>query len=227
MKKGSLYAVFYAAVLGVVCALALTAVDGWTADRKDANARAEEVRNILSVLGVPFDAGASADELVAVYDASVRQETRGALEVHSYRHPESGTLSAVRFEGPGLWGPVEGFLCLREDMTTIQAVTFYKHEETPGLGGEISSDAFQDQFRGKSLLGDDGLRGIRIVGDGADGPNEVDAISGATMTSDKVEEMLNALIERMGAGSATGPRGAGDHDAPLARGVRAGGGEDG
>jgi Na+-transporting NADH:ubiquinone oxidoreductase subunit C len=204
VKKGSLYAVAYAAALGITCALALTAVDGWTAPRKAANARAEKIRNILSVLGVPFEAEASADELVMVYEANAQMEERGTLELHSYRHPEDGLLRAVRFEGPGLWGPVEGFLCLREDMTTIHAVTFSRHEETPGLGGEISSDAFRGQFRGISVLDERGERGIRIVGDGADGPNEVDAISGATMTSDKVEEMLNRVIERIGVDESPG-----------------------
>ena len=87
---------------------------------------------------------------------------------------------------------------------TIHAVTFSKHEETPGLGGEITSDAFRDQFRGLSVLDESGLRGLRIVGDGADGPNEVDAISGATMTSDKVEEMLNRIIERIDTGGVIG-----------------------
>ncbi len=200
MKKGSLYAVFYAATLGIICALALTAVDGFTASRKAANARAEEVRNILTVLDVGFDSAATSSELLAVYERDVRTESRGELTFYTYEHPEVGKLSSVRFDGPGLWGPIEGLLCLREDMTTIHAVSFYRHEETPGLGGEISSDAFQDQFRGVSILGPSGVPGVGVVGDGADEPNEVDAISGATMTCDKVEEMLNRIIEEVRAG---------------------------
>ena len=195
MKKGSLYTLIYAAALGLVCALALTAVDRFTESRKEANARAEEVRNILSVLDVPSDDGAPTDELLAVFDASVTEEELGGRAFYSYDHPEKGLLRAVRFEGPGLWGPVEGFLCFEEDMRTISAVSFYKHEETPGLGGEISTTAFTGQFEGLASAGADGSPGIRVVGDGADGPNEVDAISGATMTSDKVEDMLNRVIE--------------------------------
>jgi Na+-transporting NADH:ubiquinone oxidoreductase subunit C len=93
-----------------------------------------------------------------------------------------------------LWGPVEGFLCFEEDMRTISAVSFYKHEETPGLGGEISSAGFTGQFEGLAAVSADGRPGIAIVGDGASAPNEVDAISGATMTSDKVQDMLNRVI---------------------------------
>lgn len=195
--KRSSYSIFYAAALGLVCALALTAIDRATEERKAANARAEEVRNILTVLGVPFDATATAAGLLDTYEANVSEEERGLVSFFVYDNPEAGRLSATRFEGPGLWGPIEGFLCLEEDLTTIYAVSFYKHEETPGLGGEISADWFQDQFRGKSIVDGSGAPGISIAGDGGDGISEVDAISGATMTGDKVEEMLNSLIEEL------------------------------
>lgn len=201
--KRSTYSIFYAAALGLVCALALTAVDRATEERKVANARAEEVRNILTVLGVPFDAGAQAAGLLETYGESVTEEERGAASFYVYDHPEKGRLSAARFEGPGLWGPVEGFICLEEDMRTIYAVSFYKHEETPGLGGEISADWFQGQFRGKSIVDESGAPGISVVG-GADGISEVDAITGATMTGDKVEEMLNGLIEELVGGGGHG-----------------------
>lgn len=197
MKKGSLYTLVYAAVLGLVCALTLAAVDGFTEERKAANARAEEVRNILSVLGVPTSVDSSPDELLGTFEREVKVEERGRRTFYSYEHPKKGLLLAVRFAGPGLWGPVEGFLCFEEDMRTISAVTFYKHEETPGLGGEISSAAFTVQFEGLSAVDEDGRPGIAVVGNGADGSNEVDAISGATMTSDKVEDMLNRVIEEV------------------------------
>ena len=194
MKKGSLYTLMYAAALGLVCALLLAAVDQFTEDRKAANARAEEVRNILGVLGITVGADAGAAELLSVFEDNVTEEERGERTFYVYDHPDKGTLRALRFAGPGLWGPVEGFLCFEEDMRTISAVSFYKHEETPGLGGEISTPAFTSQFEGLSAVAPDGSPGIAVVGDGASGPNEVDAISGATMTSDKVQQMLNRVI---------------------------------
>ncbi len=194
--KGNLYTLVYAAVLAVVCATALTAVDRFTAERRAANALAEETRNMLTVLDVPFDRKASADELLALFAENVRTETRGSLAYYVYDHPQAGTLWAVRFKGQGLWAPVEGLLCLKNDLRTIYGISFYKQEETPGLGGEISADWFQDQFQGK-LVATDTDTGIRIVRDGADADNEVDAISGATMTCDKVEAMLNELIAVM------------------------------
>jgi Na+-transporting NADH:ubiquinone oxidoreductase subunit C len=148
-------------------------------------------------LGVEVAIDSSPEELLAVFEDRVVEEERGDRTFFAYEHPEKGTLRALSFAGPGLWGPVEGFLCFEEDMRTISAVSFYKQEETPGLGGEISSVAFTRQFEGLSAVGPDGKPGIAVVGGGASGPNEVDAISGATMTSDKVQEMLNRVIEEV------------------------------
>jgi Na+-transporting NADH:ubiquinone oxidoreductase subunit C len=194
--KRSSYSLLYAVVLGVVCALALTAVDHATQERKAANAKAEEVRNILGVLGVPFDAKATSEELLKIYADKVTQEKQGSLTFYVYDNPKAGKLYATRFSGPGLWGPVEGFLCLEGDMRTIYAISFYKQEETPGLGGEISSKSFESQFHGKSIVNEQGKPGISIVAR-AEGISQVDGITGATMTGDKVQDMLNSLIDQI------------------------------
>jgi Na+-transporting NADH:ubiquinone oxidoreductase subunit C len=204
VKRGSGYSILYAAILGLVCALALTAVDSFTAARKAANEEAEEVRNILTVLGVPFDDTALSAELLTAYEENVETEQLGDITYYVYDHPEAGRLRATRFRGAGLWGPIEGLLCLENDLRTISAISFYRQEETPGLGGEIGSKTFQDQFRGKSIVDATGAAGIRIVGDGAEAVNEVDAISGATMTGDKVEDMLNDVIGRIAGGGGRG-----------------------
>ena len=81
-------------------------------------------------------------------------------------------------------------------MKTIRGLTFHEQEETPGLGAEITSEAFRDQFKGKPLVNPEGKPGIRIRV-GASGPNEVDGITGATMTCDKVEALLNMTIEKV------------------------------
>ena len=71
---------------------------------------------------------------------------------------------------------------------------FYQQEETPGLGGEIGSRWFQEQFEGKSIADAAGNPGFRIVKPGRPaGENAVEGISGATMTSDRVAAMLDRL----------------------------------
>ncbi len=198
--KDSLHTLLYAVVLGLICATALTAVDRFTADRKEANAKAEKIRNILGVLGVPFNSDASSEELVKIYNDNVSEKPLGELTTYTYR--SSGGKSdvevvAVPFAGPGLWGPIKGFLALDMDKETIVGITFYQQEETPGLGGEIVSPSFRRQFEGKTIRDIKGNPGILIRRGGAKYPNGVNAMTGATMTCDKVEAMLNIVINRI------------------------------
>jgi Na+-transporting NADH:ubiquinone oxidoreductase subunit C len=195
MKQSPLHTLNYSVILGTVCALLLTGMGRLTAPYREANEKAEKMRNILSVLGVPFNPKASSLEMAEVFKQNV-QEVKGQLNLYQYRPAEGDVRSvAVPFSGQGLWGPIEGYLALEPDMKTIRGVTFVHQEETPGLGGEIVSEKFRGQFKGKSAMAPTGEPGIHIRrGGGASAPNEVDAISGATLTCDKVEAMINAAI---------------------------------
>jgi Na+-transporting NADH:ubiquinone oxidoreductase subunit C len=198
--KGSLYALIYAAILGSVCALLLTAAADVTAPYRQANAEAEEVRNVLAVLEVPLPPDISAKQLSEVFKNNVREEKRNGIEAFVRFQPgaqEQVQAIALRFSGPGLWGPIKGFLALEPDMKTIRGLTFYEQEETPGLGGEIAAKWFRDQFVGKSIVDNDGNPGFIIKSSGEAAPNKVDGISGATMTCDKVQMILNELIEKI------------------------------
>jgi Na+-transporting NADH:ubiquinone oxidoreductase subunit C len=196
-----MHTLIYAAALGVACAALLTGAGLITAPYREANEQAEEVRNILSVLGVPFDNRAPSQELVDAFDRSVRREVREELTLYVYVEQEGGgavRAVALPVAGQGVWGPIRGLLALESDMETIRGVTFYDQEETPGLGGEIASDWFQEQFKGKLIRTPEGEVGIRVR-QNADrsASNEVDAITGATMTSERIETILNAAIEQI------------------------------
>ena len=196
--KDNVYTICYAGVLGTICALLLTAVASFTAPYKEANADAQRNRNILNVLQVPYPVEASSQQLVKIFEDSVRLEQSGELEIYRYIPPkdsDNDETVAVGFEGPGLWGPIKGFLALGQDMKTILDITFYEHEETPGLGGEIASSWFEEQFKGKSIVDGDGTAGIIVSSAGEPAANKVDAITGATMTCDKVQAMLNEVIK--------------------------------
>jgi Na+-transporting NADH:ubiquinone oxidoreductase subunit C len=196
--KNNVYTLFYAGVLGTVCSLLLTAVASFTASYQQDNAEAEKNQNILGVLQVPYPAKSSSQELVKIFEDNVLLERKGALTMYRYVPPkDSGNEEtvAVAFEGPGLWGPVKGFLALGSDMRTIRGITFYEQEETPGLGGEIVTAGFRDQFVGRSIVDEAGNPGIIISSGPEPAPNKVDAISGATMTCDKVQAMLNEAIK--------------------------------
>jgi Na+-transporting NADH:ubiquinone oxidoreductase subunit C len=81
-------------------------------------------------------------------------------------------------------------------MSTIRGITFYEQEETPGLGGEIVTEGFRKGFVGKRIHDKEDNVGIVIGKPGsAQEQNEIDGISGATMTCEKVQAMLNEAIE--------------------------------
>ena len=201
--KGNLYTIIYAAALSIACALLLTAASELTAHRREANEQAEEMKNVLAALKVPVDAGVSPQELVGIFEENIRVEKavaeEGGLELYIYS-PKSANgetvAAAVKFAGPGLWGPIKGFLALEPDMKTIRGITFYEQEETPGLGGEIATPAFTSQFEGKTIVDQQDKSGLVILTGKSDlAQNEIDGITGATMTCDKVQEMLNAVID--------------------------------
>lgn len=198
--KGNLYTLCYATLLGTVCALLLTAMATFTQPYKAANEKADEILNILTALGVPLEADVSPTQIDEIFKANVEEEIQG--ENTFYVYSPSGARGkveaiAVAFSGPGLWGIIKGFLALEPDRRTIKGITFYKHEETPGLGGEIETAWFRGQFVGKSIVDESGKPGIIIRRGGGAKSNEVDGITGATMTCDKVQAMLNNVIKKI------------------------------
>ena len=194
--KGSVYTLFYAAALGTTCALVLTFAASFTAPYQKANREAEEVKNILLALNVSVPEKASSEELVEIYEKNVQEQERG--DITTYVYTPSGNNDgaiAMRFAGPGLWGPIKGFLALDPKITKIRGITFYEQEETPGLGGDIVNASFRDKFVGLLIRDDAGNPGIIIKNSSEAAVNKVDGISGATMTCDKVQEMLNEAIK--------------------------------
>ena len=102
------------------------------------------------------------------------------------------TLRIFPLEGKGLWGPIWGYISLKEDLSTIAGVTFDHKGETPGLGAEINTTEFESQFHDKKLFDNGAFVSVKVVKGGA-GPgnlHEVDAISGGTVTSKALEKML-------------------------------------
>ncbi|MGD8499856.1 MAG: FMN-binding protein [Phycisphaerales bacterium] len=197
--KGNVYTLCYAAVLGTVCALLLTAAASFTGPYRKANAEAEEILNILLALNVPFDGKPSPNELANIFKENVTEGKRGDITTYVYAPPppDPNGAIAVRFAGPGLWGPIKGFLALDPEKTKIRGITFYEQEETPGLGGDIVKPSFRDKFVGLMIRDEAGNPGLVIRSRGEDAPNKVDGISGATMTCDKVQQMLNEAIRSL------------------------------
>ncbi len=100
--------------------------------------------------------------------------------------------------GSGLWDEIWGNIALEDDFTTVAGAAFDHKSETPGLGAEIKDNpAFHKQFVGKKIYSPTGeYTSVIVRKGGAKNPrNEVDAISGATITSNGVTEMLRRGIK--------------------------------
>lgn len=103
--------------------------------------------------------------------------------------------------GKGLWGPIWGNIALKENFSTVIGVTFGHKGETPGLGAEIDTKTFQRPFVGKEIFKDGVFKSISVVKGGISNlPDEmkihgVDAISGGTITSNGVTDMLADCLE--------------------------------
>jgi Na+-transporting NADH:ubiquinone oxidoreductase subunit C len=107
------------------------------------------------------------------------------------------TKYVMAMYGAGLWGPIWGYISLNDDKNTVYGTDFSHQGETPGLGAEISTDKFSARFPGKQLFKDDVFRSIAIVkpGKSATGQDYVDGISGGTITSKGVDQMITGSLK--------------------------------
>ena len=87
------------------------------------------------------------------------------------------------FDGPGMWAPILGYIALADDLNTVSGVVIYRHGDTPGIGDQIEDPAWLEQWRGKQIRDREGVLRFRVTKD-ANGPHEVDFISGASITTE-------------------------------------------
>lgn len=113
--------------------------------------------------------------------------------------PDDPEQIILPVRGQGLWGLMSGFLALQGDGNTIVGLSFYDHSETPGLGGEVDNPRWKAQWDGKKVYADDPMQPqIRLVKGGADSEYEADALSGATLTSRGVTNLLQFWLSESG-----------------------------
>ena len=116
-----------------------------------------------------------------------------SLPVYVYADEEGQEKYILPLLGKGLWGPIWGYVSFEEDLSTIYGAIFAHAKETPGLGAEIDQLWFQEQFFGKKIFNEAGeFTSVMVQKGGADpgDPHAVDAVSGGTITSVALQEMM-------------------------------------
>ena len=105
-------------------------------------------------------------------------------------------------EGAGLWSTLHGFLALDADLDTIRGITFYEHKETPGLGGEVDNPRWKARWLGRRAFDARFEPKIAVIkgraGDPEEDPYSVDGLSGATITSRGVTNLLHFWLGEQG-----------------------------
>ena len=106
------------------------------------------------------------------------------------------TKYVIPVYGMGLWGAINGYIAINADKSTVFGTYFDHESETAGLGAEIKDNrAWQNQFQGKKLFAQDPYKIALAVSKKVEDPStQVDGITGATLTSNGVTEMLQTCL---------------------------------
>lgn len=194
MKKDSnTYIFLYITALVMVIAVVLTLVSTGLKPRRDMNKQAEKCQQILRAAGHDIDRS----KAVEAFSNLAEPLTEDGQQYRVVCADGTSGI-AVRLDGKGLWGPIWGYAVISEDGQTLKGVSFDHKSETPGLGAKITDEAFLNAFKGKKLYDKDGnFVSVRVLKPGTSpeiaDENRVDAISGATLTSKGVDEMLEGI----------------------------------
>ena len=188
--NSNVYTFVYMTIVVVIVAVLLALTNQALKPRQDANVLLDKQKQILGALKVDFS---QADPAEVYY--TLVQDTLKYDNCEVYVANLNGAIKYILpLSGKGLWGGIGGYLALDADKNTIYGVNFNHESETPGLGAKIVEIPFREQFEGKHIRNAEGqVVSVAVLkaGNKAEGQEQVDAISGATITSSGVSTMLN------------------------------------
>lgn len=217
------YTIVYAAVLVVIVAFLLAFVFQALRPAQEANVALDKQKQILYSLNIrgsqdqaaaaKYKEVVTADEIIDangnVVDKGSKGGTAAGFKLNSgdfkagklavYVCSVNGqTKYVIPVYGMGLWGPISGYIALNDDKSTIYGAYFNHESETAGLGAEIKDNQkWQEQFQGKKLFkgADRNVIAISVLKKrDSNDPNSVDAVTGATLTSNGVTDMLHDCL---------------------------------
>ena len=216
------YTIIYSVIIVVIVAFLLAFVFQALKPMQDANVALDKKKQILNSLNIRDLNDAQADakyKEVVVADRVIDEKgkvllpgTTGGenagfkLESRDYKEGKLAlyicrvngeTKYVVPVYGMGLWGPISGYIALNADKSTVYGVYFNHESETAGLGAEIKDNkAWQEKFQGKKLFknGDDKAIALSVEKKVEDPTTQVDAVTGATLTSNGVRDMLHEAL---------------------------------
>jgi Na+-transporting NADH:ubiquinone oxidoreductase subunit C len=189
--KSKITMILFVLILGSSLTTALVAVDKFTKEPIARNKAKKLQKGILSSLNIEY----GEDDQSEIFSANVETIeiviTEGADPKKFYRSKTSGDI-AFEISGTGVQGQIDATIALSPDLERIRGLSIVAQTETPGLGSRIAEAEFLDRFKDKNITS-----GLSILAPGkAAADNEVDGISGATLSCNAFEDILNNEIKR-------------------------------
>ena len=215
----------FAAIMVITVAFVLSFTSESLKELKVDNIKKEKMQNILFAAGINVSRDESEelytqyiieelsltnngdiDNSVSAFNINLALEIK--KDINNQRFPlyvaniDDNRYYIIPLRGNGLWNAIWGYMALKEDVNTIKGVSFGHQAETAGLGAEITEDWFTNSFVDEKILNDNGdFVGVYVTKTNNDpentdkNDNEVDAISGATITGDGVADMIKERLE--------------------------------
>ena len=193
MKKDSLfYTVIFSFTITFILVFILSLASSYTKERVEKNNALTIARAYLLASGVEIDQNSDIDKL---FRETFKTGTPGSKPLTA--EINGSTVIASPFSGKGLWGTITGVISVDNTFSRIVGIEITSHSETPGLGGRIEEGWFKEQFRGESISGD-----IMVVQSGGMGDTDpdngiLDGITGATRTSESIQNIINNQVRTL------------------------------
>ena len=190
------YIIIYSAIMVLIVAFLLAFVSQTLKPMQDANVALDTEKQILNSLNLR---GLSDEDAHATYEKIVKFDEAQNVYVCTL---ENGDVKYVLpLKGQGMWGGISAFLAIDSDKNTVYGVYFNHEGETAGLGAEIKDNQkWQEKFQGKKLFknGDTSAIVLSVKKKVEDPASQVDAVTGATLTSNGVAAMLSDKSKGLG-----------------------------
>lgn len=178
--------IFFLGIVATICAMLLSGVD-IASKRASAIFSRRLYQDILEKFEIPVKQGEIVEEK---FTEIFNLKTIGNTIYYIAKEKEKNAIIFKTY-GPGLWGTIEVLLAVNPDFERLLWLKVLAQTETPGLGGRIAEEEFQARFNNVELRPE--LKIVKF----ASGPNQVDAVTGASMTCKALENLINKAIKEL------------------------------
>jgi len=190
MKNSWGYPILFMAIITALFTFVLASLNYSTAEKVEFLQDIELKDKILYVFDIPTPSD-EPEDIDKTFDENIKEEKINGERVFIQEKDGEVVGYAIPTGGAGLWGSIDAYVGISADLEHILGLEFIEHSETPGLGGRISEEEYKGQFRDIDISSAD--EGNYIIYRPSSGGN-VDAITGATLTSESVRDFLNKDI---------------------------------